>query len=208
MAALHSYVVRYDSGFAPNPFYGYCTLATCKPDIRRAAQVGDWILGSGSDAKGVRLGRRLVYAMQVTEAMTFASYNSDVRFERKKPFRNGSRKQSCGDNIYFKANGSNAWSQRDSFHSNSDGTKHGEHVRIDTAVDRVLISDDFVYFGSAGPEIPGEIVNSAGQHICKKGIGRSCFREDRVLNDFVAWIRALGARGYQDAPFEWVTLRG
>ncbi|MEZ1875782.1 hypothetical protein QVM44_32900, partial [Pseudomonas aeruginosa] len=27
MARVHSYVVRYDSGFAPNPFYEYCTLA-------------------------------------------------------------------------------------------------------------------------------------------------------------------------------------
>jgi len=25
MARIYSYVVAYDSGFAPNPFYGYCT---------------------------------------------------------------------------------------------------------------------------------------------------------------------------------------
>ena len=43
MARIHSYVVRYDSGFAPNPFYGYCTLATCKPNIRRSADIGDWV---------------------------------------------------------------------------------------------------------------------------------------------------------------------
>ena len=28
---LHSYVVARDYGFAPNPFLGVCTLATCKP---------------------------------------------------------------------------------------------------------------------------------------------------------------------------------
>ena len=32
-----------DYGFAPNPYFGYCTLATCKPVIRRCAGVGDWI---------------------------------------------------------------------------------------------------------------------------------------------------------------------
>ena len=37
MTRIHSYVVRYDSGFGAQPFYGYCTLATCKPSIRRGA---------------------------------------------------------------------------------------------------------------------------------------------------------------------------
>ena len=44
---LYSYVMIYDTGFAPNPFWGYCTLATCKPGIRRPAEQGDWIIGSG-----------------------------------------------------------------------------------------------------------------------------------------------------------------
>lgn len=42
---LYSYVVARDFGFAPNPFHGYCTLATCKPDIRATASVGDWVIG-------------------------------------------------------------------------------------------------------------------------------------------------------------------
>ncbi len=32
--SAHCYVIPYDSGFAPNPFHGICTLTTCKPDIR------------------------------------------------------------------------------------------------------------------------------------------------------------------------------
>ena len=102
MTRIHSYVVRYDSGFAPNPFYSYCTLATCKPSIRRSADIGDWVVGSGSNDRSVRRGGHLVYAMRVTEAMTFDEYGRDPRFESKKPYRNGSRKQSCGDNIYFR----------------------------------------------------------------------------------------------------------
>ncbi len=45
---IYSYVLRYDDGVAPNPFFGFCTLAVCKPVIRRKAQVGDWIIGTGS----------------------------------------------------------------------------------------------------------------------------------------------------------------
>jgi hypothetical protein len=44
---LYSYVVAHDFGFAPNPFDGLCTLATCKPDIRKKAAVGDYIVGTG-----------------------------------------------------------------------------------------------------------------------------------------------------------------
>ena len=51
MPELFVYTVAYDVGFAPNPFYGFCTLATCKADIRNAADVGDWVVGVGSVSK-------------------------------------------------------------------------------------------------------------------------------------------------------------
>ena len=34
---IFSYVITHDSGFAPNPFGGFLTLATCKPKIRKSA---------------------------------------------------------------------------------------------------------------------------------------------------------------------------
>ena len=84
MARIHSYVVRYDSGFAPNPFYGYCTLATCKPSIRKGADIGDWVVGSGSNDRNIRRGGHLVHAMRITEILTFDEYGVDPRFESKK----------------------------------------------------------------------------------------------------------------------------
>src|SRR5678816_873168 len=42
---IYRYIVRVDSGAAPNPFGGWCSLAICKPAIRRTAQRGDWIIG-------------------------------------------------------------------------------------------------------------------------------------------------------------------
>ncbi|NWL48712.1 hypothetical protein DM819_23315 [Pseudomonas hunanensis] len=207
MARIHSYVVRYDSGFAPNPFYNFCTLATCKPRIRKIAQVGDWVVGSGSNDRSVRLGGRLVYAMRITETLTFDEYYVDPRFESKKPYRCGSRKQSCGDNIYHRCTSEEAWQQRDSFHSRSDGTLNSEHVSRDTGVNRVLVSEDFVYFGGGGPGFPQSLEDKQGRNVCKKGIGQTTFSDSQLFKDFESWIRSFGMHGYQGAPYEWLTLR-
>ncbi|MEC5205495.1 hypothetical protein QF022_000451 [Vogesella perlucida] len=207
MARIHSYVVRYDSGFAPNPFYDYCTLATCKPSIRRGAEIGDWVVGSGSNDRSVRRGGYLVYAMRVTETLTFDEYGVDPRFESKKPYRNGSRKQSCGDNIYFKAAPASAWQQRDSFHSRPDGSLNPDHVARDTGVNRVLISNHFVYFGGEGPEFPEELKDERGRPLCKTGIGVTTFDDAQLVMKLEQWICSLDVSGYQGAPFEWLTLR-
>ncbi len=208
MTRIHSYVVRYDSGFAPNPFYSYCTLATCKPGIRKSANIGDWVVGSGSGDRSVRRRGCLVYAMRVTETMPFDEYDQDPRFEVKKPFRNGSRKQSCGDNIYFRAAAGVAWQQRDSFHSRPDGSPNPDHVARDTGVNRVLISNDFVYFGGVGPEFPNDLRDQKGRPLCKTGIGLTTFYDAQLAANLERWIRGLGVTGYQGAPFEWLTLRG
>jgi hypothetical protein len=208
MSSIHSYVVRYDSGFAPNPFYGTCTLATCKPEIRRTAAVGDWLVGCGSCNRKVQRGGHLVYAMCVTAALSFSEYDADLRFQKKKPFRRGSRKQSCGDNIYFPDPIDATWRQRDSFHSLDNGQPNPAHVRRDTGVDRVLISDHFVYFGGEGPLIPEHLIDNEGRSVTKSGIGRSRFDDTRLLETFTHWIQSLGVGGYQGRPQEWIALRG
>ncbi|WP_367373107.1 hypothetical protein [Pseudomonas lini] len=207
MARIHSYVVRYDSGFAPNPYYGFCTLATCKPTIRKSAHIGDWVVGSGSNDRKVKRGGHLVYAMKITEALSFDEYASDLRFENKKPFRNGSRKQSCGDNIYFRGNPESDWNQRDSFHSKEDGALKPEHVKRDTGTNRVLISSDFVYFGGEGPEFPEHLVDRRGRRLCKSGIGSTTFNDPQLFESLETWVRSLDLTGYQGAPFEWISLR-
>lgn len=206
MARVHSYVVRYDSGFAPNPFYGYCTLATCKPAIRESAQIGDWIVGSGSADRKIGRGGRLVYAMRVTETMSFDAYDADPRFVRKKPARYGSRRQSCGDNIYYRETTNSPWHQRDSFHSRPDGTSEPRHIARDTGTNRVLISDQYVYFGGEGPHIPDVLRDASDRLLCKSGRGRSCFEDEKLLADLAAWTASLG-EGYCGAPYEWLTLR-
>jgi len=76
---LYSYIVARDFGFAPNPFYGCCTLATCKPRIRKSASIGDWVVGTGAKTK-YNLAEHIIYAMKVDEVMDFDSYWKDPRF--------------------------------------------------------------------------------------------------------------------------------
>ncbi len=98
---IYSYIITRDYGFAPNPFYGYGTLATCKPGIRKGASVGDWVLGTGScDKRDDSLCQKMIYAMQVQEILTLNDYWEDNRFYNTRPVMNGSKKQMYGDNIY------------------------------------------------------------------------------------------------------------
>lgn len=48
MPRLFTYTIPVDDGAAPNPFHGMCSLAICKPGIRRVAQPNDWVAGLGS----------------------------------------------------------------------------------------------------------------------------------------------------------------
>ena len=200
---LYSYIVRYDSGFSPNPFYGYCTLAACKQTIRKGANIGDWIVGCGSADKNIQQGGRLVYAMQIAEVCFFNEYFKDDRFQNKKPNLNGSRKQARGDNIYYKLN--NSWKQSDSYHSKIDGSPNLNHIRRDTSIDRVLISHRYVYFGANGPAIP-ICLTSNGKPLCHKGRGHSRFSTttDKVMIKFFEkWLYSLKKDGFVGNPFDW-----
>ncbi len=167
MTTYYSYVIPRDFGFAPNPFGQYCTLATCKPLIRKMANVGDWVLGTSSIA-GKRK-PKLVYAMKVTEKTNFNSYYNDPRFQRKKPVINGSHKKMYGDNIYHYTeivDDIKQWVQDDSHHSYEEGKTNYYNLKRDTSTsDAVLISNYFFYLGVDGIDIPEDIQS----RFCKKG---------------------------------------
>jgi hypothetical protein len=148
---LFIYVVARDFGFAPNPFHGCCSLATCKPDIRRSADLGDWVMGVGGSR--LKATGRCIYLMEVTEVTTLDQYWNDERFLVKRPLRNGSSVMMVGDNIYHRTGGKVHWIQEDSHHSNPDGSANETNVKTDTRSERVLLSRRFYYFGSAAPEI-------------------------------------------------------
>lgn len=199
---LHSYVVARDYGFAPNPFFGVCTLATCKPKIRSVAAIGDWVMGTGS--KQVNRECHIVYAMRVTEAMTFERYWSDPRFQQKKPNLRGSKKQAFGDNIYSRDAGGYHWCQADSHHSLTDGSPNPKNIAADTGTNRILLSTDFVYWGGTGPELPRAFLNYGRYHenICA-GRGHKNDFSPQLVEEAVAWIRSLNQTGFCGEPLDW-----
>lgn len=158
MSNVYMYVVDRDFGFAPNPFHNICTLATCKPDLRRVAKKEDWVIGMG----GARLNAtgRCVFAMKVSDSITFDEYWNNPLYKDKKPVHNGSKKMIVGDNIYHQNN--NEWQQANSHHSYPDGSPNPHNIKNDTRTNSVLISDHFFYFGEAAVEIPSDLLNSIG----------------------------------------------
>jgi len=181
---LLSYIIDRDFGFAPNPFNGYCTLATCKPKTRNIAKVGDWIVGIG----GKNLGdgyRKLIYAMEVTEKLTFNEYWKDERFELKKPIMNGSLKRAYGDNIYFCEDGQ--WHQQNSHHSHEDGTPNEKNIKRDTSSNFVLISDHFYYFGDQAKSIPKKF----DPYIIQGGSNHRRIENPVIIKKFCKWIQSL-----------------
>ena len=178
------YVVDRDFGFAPNPFHGFCTLATCKPVIRKCAQVDDWVMGMGGSK--LRACGRCVFAMRVTEKVTFDEYWSNPDFLDKRPVRNGSQKMMVGDNIYHHDQGSGGWQQANSHHSNEDGSINLYNLNRDTKADSVLISTNFYYFGKAAPVVPSDLLTRIGY---RNRIGHRTFNEDDVA-PLLEWLQS------------------
>jgi len=114
------YKMTHDSGFAPNPFGDYLTLATCTPNhVRAGLQKGDWIIGVESltlanERKKVYLNpdveQSLIYLAKVNEILTLDDYFKDERFEFKKPcIKRKNYKERRGDNVYYIDDGKWKW---------------------------------------------------------------------------------------------------
>lgn len=193
---LFSYVVARDFGFAPNPFFGICTLATCKPIIRKKAEVGDWIIGTGSSQLNCQ--NKLIYIMQVTNKITYNEYWSNIRFKCKKPIINGSLKQMYGDNIYFKDD-KNKWHQAHSHHSLEDGSINNYNLQRDTQSEDILISSNYIYFGNNFIDIPSDLIN----HICKRGPGFRYVREQNAIEFITKEVPNNYTKGIISDPIQF-----
>ena len=192
MTGLFTYVLRWDSGFAPNPYFGICTLATCKPGIRKFAKPGDWVAGIGSNQNG-RQGR-LVYAMRVEEKLSFDEYWTDPRFAEKKPSLEGSREQRCGDNIYHQTP-DGEWVQEEGLHSCTDCSPNQYHMKRDTSVSSVLASKWFAYYGADAIRIPDEFRDWDGQDYFGSIRGYRRHFPDELRIAFTSWLDSLANVG-------------
>lgn len=179
MPRLFSYCIPVDDGAAPNPFWGVCTLAICKPVIRRTAKVGDWIVATGAkNVNGRNLSGKVIYTMQVTEVMTMAEYDTwsqNHRPEKLPDLENTDITRRVGDSIYDFSFGHPK--QRRGVH-NSGNTK------TDLGGERVLLSRNFYYFGDQPISLPSGLL----QEIIHQTQGHKVNANEGKLEPFLQWL--------------------
>ena len=200
---IYSYMIDHDFGLAPNPFGKYCTIAVCKPTIRKSKNlnINDWIIGTGSKSleksSGFSCVRKLIFAMKVSEIIDLNSYWHDPRFEYKKPIMNGTLTTMFGDNFYYLDENAN-WVQEDCAHRNIDGIYNDEHIRKDTGGKNALISELFYYFGRNAPQIPENLVD-----VCRTTQGVKFVKPDELASRFLEWLQNSFQPGIQGFPINW-----
>lgn len=182
MTTLFSYCVRYDGGSAPNPFWCICTLVICKPRIRLAAQVGDWIMGTGSRrSRAGDQSHALVYAMRVSQKMSMAEYDKWARDHcpSKVPDQDDEDpRRAAGDAIYDYS--FDPPEVRPSDHT----VAHRKH---DLSGHYALLAEQFIYFGRSAMPLPAEL-----QGLIKQGPGHRTIRDDAAITHLEDWLTSLG----------------
>jgi hypothetical protein len=183
---LYSYVVVHDTGFAPNPFWGYCTLAGCTPNhMGIRTRKGDWIIGTES----IDNGNKLIYAMQVSDMLSSDKYYNDPRYKKKKPVKNGTWRQCCGDNIYYK-DATGAWQQHSSLYRSSPKQK-----KQDLKTPCVYIAKHFYYFGNRAKTIPSQY-----ESLIWRRQGVKCNHDPSVVKGFLYWLQISFKPGIHAVP--------
>jgi hypothetical protein len=184
---LFSYIVTTDNGFAPNPFGGICTLACAKPNIRRNANVGDWIIGTTPPPNR----GRLVFAMRVDRGLPFEMYWDFPEYECKKPAKDNG----CGDNIYKKGKDGHLVQVKNLFHNK-------EHLKSDISINRVLISKTFYYFGKEAVKIPEKlkaVIQTTQGHKTIKPNPENSNKRD-IVPLFIEWLENNYQQGINGTP--------
>lgn len=157
MMRFFSYKLTHDTGFAPNPFFGYLTLANCKPGIRKTKKVGDYIAGfTSKELNGDEVGKeRLIYIMKIEEMIPHFTYFTDEKFKNKVPRNEQSFAYRAGDNIYKpKIDNYESWSD---FETIENFNHHDGQKNEDLSGEKVLVSKEFWYFGKNAILIPQEL---------------------------------------------------
>ena len=182
MPTLYSYCIRYDIGSAPNPFWGLCTLAICKPNIRQSANVGDWVVGTGSAVSPIgNISDKVVYAMRVTQKMTMEDYDrfTQSKLPRKIPLMTSiDPRRRSGDSIYDFSTSPPLL--RPSVHGE-------ENQKTDLKGGWVLLSNHYFYFGDSPVDLPEELLE-----IVKKGPGHKANFDTYDVDAFIHWIHSFG----------------
>ena len=187
---LYCYKMTHDTGFAPNPYHGVLTLATCKPTIRRCAEVNYWISGWTSNKVQGKSDeshftddtQELIYLAKVSKKIPIEDYWENYPKKQqptksieggKKCFKSCGKSivvknddiSFCGDNIYEPdANDPSGFKQHKNAHHNEQNKAH------DLSGKNVLVCEEFYYFGVENAIPKSDIINDKNFVVprCKK----------------------------------------
>ena len=198
---LFTYRITHDTGFAPNPFHGFLTLATCKPGIRRTKKVGDWIAGFASialnnNSKSININpNALIYLGNVSKVVSLAYYYHGNEYKKKiPPGNNLNNLIACaGDNIYMPS-GDGAFEQLPNQHHNDSNFDH------DISGENVLVMNEFYYMGRDARPIP-KIINIS----IPKGpslYGNKTL-SDNEITKLINWVKKEYKPGINAMPCIW-----
>jgi hypothetical protein len=199
---IFTYKVMFDGGTAPNPFGGVCTLAICKPAIRRVAGPGDLIVGLAPGNEG-----RIVYCMEVTDKKSWREYielcTNKAVCDKQDEYAGLTQKvpkseQDQGDCIWQNADVYEAVRPTHSGHGGELDFKHDVTNGV-----CVLLSTKFWYFGK-GDKFDIRLPESLKQMIPGRGHrsnGNNSFRDEfvRIFNHEVH-SRHIGEPGVHGTP--------
>jgi hypothetical protein len=151
------------------------------------AKPEDWFLGVTPQERG----DKIVYAMEVAEVISFEEYDSDPRFDAKKPVMNAPWKQRCGDNLYYRDE-EGKWQQRPNpFHDTPRNRKQ------DLRHPSVFISEHFYYFGENAVRMPLMFAD-----LIWRRQGCKCSHEREVVAGFVNWLQDNFRPGIHGDPWD------
>lgn len=178
---LFSYCIPVDDGAAPNPYSGICTLTICKPVIRRTAEIGDWIIGTGSKNSPIGdISKNVVYIMEVTDKKSLQDYDKFCleQYPSKIPdWDNVDFRIRLGDCLYDYS--TNPPTQRKGVHDE-------DNIKRDLGGEYSLISNHFYYFGDNPIDLPKELYP-----IIKEGQAHKSKSNEKYFEEFIEWVSNL-----------------
>ncbi len=199
---LFSYKMTHDSGFAPCPFGGMLTLATCKPMIRKSKKIGDWIAGFTSNKlNGDLVGNeRLIYLMKVTAKVNFQEYWYNPKYHSRKPYLDsGNLMGKIGDNIY-KPLVKNPKTIDDFKQVLNPHHKKKWQKERDLSGLYVLISEKFYYFGSCPLTVSPDIRPKTPKGQTSQGVRTY---DDNRTKGFIEYVENNYQQGIHSCPHKW-----
>jgi hypothetical protein len=173
---VYRYVIVHHGGFAPCFDGGLCTLACCKPAIRRTAKLGDWVLGFAPRSRGEA---RLLYSMRVGRIVDFATYSTDPAYAGRR------------DNIW-RTNGRGGFRHvgPKGLHDDAEAKKR------DLGGANVLVADRYWDFGPEGLDLNAAVGADRAHRLWFSGRGHKV--NGPLPGDLDSFLAAINERRSQE----------